>query len=177
MNTTYPITEELAQHLSSERYHIRTGAELDAQPIRFVASRTKLAFPMAIESIHIAVLERDRATWHDIKELFKTSFSLGKRINRVPLLRGMQFGYLIIPLIIGREPDVELLSNATLLPKRHWALVEFPVVVDLTCCRVAFFEGYDQEGGMFWPMLQKIVTSHIEPLVDQINEGAGSTPE
>lgn len=167
MDTTNAIIDKLSERLSKAKYRVRTGQELGAQPISFVASRTKLAFPMVIESIHIVALEQDGAKWRDMKELFKTGFKLGKRINRVPLLRGMQFGYCIIPIIIGNEPDSDLLSNAALVPKRHWALVEFPVVVDLTGFRVAFFEGYDQEGGMFWPMLQKIVTDHIEPIIDE----------
>jgi hypothetical protein len=51
----------------------------------------------------------------------------GAVANRLPLLRGMQFGYMIIPIIAGTDPDSALVQHVSALPKRHWSLFEYPV--------------------------------------------------
>ncbi len=166
----YTITDRLSERLAKAHYRIRTGEQLDVQSIRFVASKTKFFFPMlGLLSTHIVVLEKDDAKPSDIDNLFDIGFKLAKKINWIPLLRGMQFGYVVIPLIVGRDPDSDLLLYAALTPKAHFALFGFPVVVDLTRYQVAFFEGYKKLGGMMWPIMQKIVTQHIEPLVDGLS--------
>ena len=166
----YAIADRLSECLAQARYRIRTGEQLNAKPIRFVASKIKW-IPLAILSTHIVVLEKDQAKPQDIKELFDIGFRLAKRINRVPLLRGMQFAYAVIPLIVGKDPDSELLLYVASAPRPHWSLVEFPVVMDLTRHQVAFFEGYRNLGGLMWPIMQKIVTSYIEPLLDEQGKG------
>jgi len=164
----YTITDRLSERLSQARYRIRTGEQLNAASVRFVASKTKFIVPvLALMSTHIVVLEKDEAKPQDMDNLFDMGFMLAKRINWIPLLRGMQFGYGIIPLIVGENPNSELLLYAASPPGGKFSLFEFPVVMDLTRHQVAFFEGSKMVGGMIWPMLQKIITTHIEPLVDE----------
>lgn len=163
------ITDDLSRQLEKARYRVRTGEELGARPIRFVASKIKgfpAWIPIAMLSTHIVVLEKDKANPQDIQNLFDIGFGLAKRINRIPLLRGMQFGYAVIPIVVGRDPDAELLRYAAAAPRRHWALFEFPVVVDLTKYEVAFFEGLKTHGALIWPILQEIIIKHVEPLID-----------
>ena len=164
------ITDDLSRRLAKARYRIRTGEELGARSICFVASKIKgfpAWIPIAMLSTHIVVLEKDKANPRDMQNLFDIGFGLAKRINKIPLLRGMQFGYAVIPIVVGKDPDSELLWYAASAPRRHWSLFEFPVVVDLTKYQVAFFEGFKTQGGLIWPILQDIVTKHIEPLVDE----------
>jgi hypothetical protein len=167
----YAITDQLAERLSKARFHIRTGAQLRAEPISFVASKTKFVlFGFVLMSTHIVVLEKDAATANDIEGLCDTGFKLARRINWVPLPRGFQFGYSILPLIVGKNPDPELLLCAASPPELRWGVSRFPVVVDLTENQVAFFEGFKKLGAAHWPILQKIVIEHIEPLVDETCE-------
>lgn len=165
----YAITDRLSARLAKAHYRIRRGEQLDAQPVQFVASKTIFIFTgLLLVSVNIVVLEQDEAKPYDIDNLSDIGFNLAKRMNRVPLLRGMQFGYVVMPMIVGKNPDSESLLYAASAPSRwRFGLIKFPIVVDLTRCQVAFFEGYAKLGGAIWPSIQKIVTSHIEPVVDE----------
>lgn len=172
MDTTtgkYAITDRLSKRLAMARFHVRTGEQLGAQPIRFVASRTIFVIAgLYFLSTHIVALEKDGAKSHDIDELFGEGYRLARRINKIPLPRGMQFGYTVMPLIIGKDPDSEaLLYAASPLTMPRYSLFNFPVVIDLTRCQVAFFEGFTKFGGGILPSVQDIVTKHLEPVVDE----------
>jgi len=163
----YPVTNRLSERLSQAHYRIRTGGQLNAAPVQFVASKTKLIpVGLGILSTHIVVSEKDKASVSDEQDLFRKGFKLAKKINRTPLLRGMQFGYAILPLILGKDPDSELLSYASSHMKPRWALVEFPIVVDLTSNQVAFYRGTEFAGSAIRSILQGIIIQHIEPLLD-----------
>lgn len=165
----YVITDRLSESLAKAHFRVRTGEQLGAQSIRFVASKTMFVpIGLSFLSTHIVVLEKDGAKPHDIDNLCDTGFKLAKRINWIPLLRGMQFGYAVMPLVIGKNPDEESLLYAISAPDMpRFCLFRFPVVVDMTECRVAFFEGWQKFGGAVWPKVQKIVMKHIEPIVDE----------
>ncbi|MGH8225466.1 MAG: hypothetical protein ACRER1_04860 [Gammaproteobacteria bacterium] len=164
----YVITDRLSESLTKAHFRVRTGTQLGAPTIRFVASKTIFILAgLLLASTHIVIMEKDEAKPHDIDNLFDSGFKLAKRINHVPLLRGMQFGYVVMPLIIGKNPDAESLLYAASAPVPHFGLAEFPVVVDLTRQQVAFYEGATKMGGAIWPSMQKIVMKHIEPLVDE----------
>lgn len=164
----YAITDRLAERLAKARFRVRTGEELGALPVRFVASKT-IFVPTALclMSVHVVVLENDSARPHDIDNLFDIGFKFAKRINKIPLLRGMQFGYVVMPLIIGKVLDRETLLYAATSPSYRFALMEFPIVIDLMQCRVVFFEGFTKVGSAVLPSVQDIVTKHIEPVVDE----------
>lgn len=167
----YEITENISQELTRARYRIRTGESLHAENICFVASKVKFFpkyIPLSLVSTHIVVMEQDDAAPHDINELFETGFQLAKRINRIPLLRGMQFCYAILPLIIGNNPSSELLLHAATAPKSRFSLFSLPVVINTSTNRVVFFEGFKTVGGMIWPVLQEIVIKHVESRVDAL---------
>lgn len=165
----YAITERLSESLVKAHFRVRTGEQLGAQPVRFLASKTIFVFAgFFLLSTHIVALEKDGAKPHDIDNLFDDGFKLAKRMNRVPLLRGMQFGYAVMPMIIGKNLDSESLLYAASAPTMpQFALHKFPILVDLTRCQVAFFEGFTKFGGAILPDVQKIITKHIEPLVDE----------
>lgn len=167
MLTTDLVASRLAERLSEAHFRVRTGEQLGAQPIRFVASRTKfIVAGMALMSTHIVVLEKDEAKPRDMDDLSSKAVKLAKHINRIPLPRGVQFGYGVIPLIVGRNPDSELLLYAASAPTARWGLFEFPVVIDLTREQAAYFEGTKKWGQLLWLILQDIVAQHIEPVVE-----------
>jgi|SRR5690625_2168488 len=165
MSAEYSITSKLSEHMAAEEYRIHTGSQLGSEDSCFVASKTRWLPPIFVLSIHLVVLEKHGAVREDMKDLFKAGFKLAKRINRVPLLRGMQFGYGIIPLIIDRNPEKALLSSVRASPITKFAVFGLPAIIDISEDHMVFFEGYQHKGGLGWPLLQDIVTEHIEPLL------------
>jgi len=164
------LMQALSIGLSTARYRIRTGDELGVRSVGFVASKIKgfpARIPIGMLSTHVVALKKDNAGARDLQDVFDIGFSLAKRINRIPLARGMQFGYAVMPLIVGNAPDVEALWYAANAPRAHWALFEFPVIVDIAMEKVTFFEGFRARGAIVWPILQELVISHIEPVVDE----------
>jgi hypothetical protein len=82
----------------------------------------------------------------------------------------MQFGYEIMPLIIGRNPHMEtaLYSvSAPTMPK--FGVQKFPVLIDSETCRPAFFEGFKMRGSAITSIAQKVVTKAIEPAMDKLS--------
>jgi len=60
------------------------------------ASRTKFFWPAVMFfSQHLLVRYLPNATVQDFQRLFDAGFRYGKSVNRVPLFRGLQFGYFI----------------------------------------------------------------------------------
>lgn len=165
----YAITERLSDHLENAHYRVRSGEALGVPSIRFIATKTIFSFTgFGLLSINIIACEKDKAMPHDVDRLFEPGFKLAKRMNRVPLFRGLQFGYLVMPVIIGENPDKEVLFYSSSPPYCYrLAVLNFPVVVDLTDRRVVFFEGSTKWGAFVWPKAQDVVTTHIEPLIDK----------
>lgn len=162
----YAITEKLSEHLKSARFRVRAGETMGVPSVRFIATKT-IFVPVGITSVNIVAIEKDKAKPHDADNLADIGFTLAKRMNRVPLLRGMSFVYVIVPLIIGKDPDLELLLYASSAPGWwRFGMGKLPVVVDLTSSKTVFFEGWDKVGGAIIPSIQKIVTKHIEPAVN-----------
>jgi hypothetical protein len=92
-----------------------------------------------------------------MKALFESGFGFGKKANWIPLLRGMQFGYLIVPVILTDNADHTLMESAARRPAKHWALSEFPVVIDLARHHLAYFQGAAAWGALYLPDLRNIV--------------------
>ena len=66
------------------------------------ASRTCFSWKgMVILSQHVVFRQIARPGLQDVWDLGDLGFRFGKSKNRVPLLRGMQFGYVIIPIVIA----------------------------------------------------------------------------
>jgi hypothetical protein len=114
-----------------------------------------------ILSQHIVVRQLDKARTQGFQELFEAGFRFGKQANRVPLLRGMQFGYMIIPVIIGADPETALVKYVSALPRRRWSLFEYPVFVDSRNCQTIRFRGTSVWGAFFFSEIQGVVDKYI----------------
>src|SRR5258708_22823304 len=106
MATTAEIIDSIARRLSDGGYKVsREVALLDGPVAKVAASRTYFSWNgLVILSQHIVVRQLDNARTQDLQELFEAGFRFGKHANWVPLLRGMQFGYMIIPIIVCTNP-------------------------------------------------------------------------
>src|ERR1035441_325742 len=105
-------------------------------------SRTYFSWKgLVILSQHVAVRDYagTAATPADAKALFDASFRQAKKVNRVPLLRGMQFGYMVVPCLVVATAGKALIEYVESRPLKHWSLFEFPVVVDRGTGRTHYY--------------------------------------
>jgi hypothetical protein len=106
------------------------------------ASRTYFSWKgLIIISQRIVVCDfgDDYPTPEESEAIFDAGFKQAKRINRVPLLRGMQFGYMVVPCIVVETAYGDLIEYAESPPRKHWALFEFPVVVERSTRETYYF--------------------------------------
>ncbi len=163
----HQVTQQLAENLSKGRFKIRTGAQLGVRDIVFVASKN-IFVPMVlgVVSAHVVALEKNDAKARDFDELFDTGFKVAKKINWIPLPRGLQFGYAVMPLIVDCDPDPESLLYAVSSQEMRWALLKYPILVDLKSKQLAYFNGNSSWALSIWPSLLEIVTRYIKPSIE-----------
>jgi hypothetical protein len=103
MNNATQMLDQIAAALGGGPFKVSRNVELsDGKKADIAASRTYISWKgLVILSQHIVVRHIDNATQDDAKALFKAGFRFGKKANWVPLLRGLQFGYMVIPVIVG----------------------------------------------------------------------------
>ena len=167
MGSTPNVAEALdsvAAGLSAGPYKVSRQVELaNGLTADITASRTTFSWKgLVILSQHLVLQHVDNASVPDLQGLSKEAFRFGKKANRVPLLRGMQFGYMIIPVIIGCDLDDAALEYASQSPRKHWALFEYPVAIDLTTNRIEYFRGTAVWGAFFFSDLRRIVEKYVE---------------
>ena len=122
-------------------------------------SRTYFSWKgLVILSQHVAVRDYAgaAATPADAKALFEASFRQAKKVNRWPLLRGMQFGYMVLTCLVVETADRALIEYAESRPPRHWSLFEFPVVVDRSTGRTHYYNQTAIWGAVFFSDMRKV---------------------
>ena len=131
----------------------------DGPVVDLFGSRTYFSWKgLVVLSQHVAVREYAGATASpaDAKALFEASFRQAKKVNRVPLLRGMQFGYMVIPCLVVASADRALIEYAESRPPKHWSLFEFPVVVDRSTGRTHYYNQTAIWGAAFFSDMRKV---------------------
>jgi hypothetical protein len=163
MATTADIINGIERRLSEGGYKVARDVALPGGPVAAVtASRTYFSWKgLVVLSQHIVVRQLDNAKSQDVQQLFEAGFRFGKQANRVPLLRGLQFGYMIIPIIVGADPDSAVVQYVSASPRKHWALFEYPVVVDSRDCRAFHFQGKALWGAFFFSDMRQVVERYI----------------
>jgi hypothetical protein len=166
MATTEDIIESIARRLSEGGYKVSREVTLPNGPTaKIAASRTYFSWKgLVILSQHIVVQQLDNAKTQDIQALFESGFRFGKHANWIPLLRGMQFGYMIIPVIVGANPDGALVQYVSSSPRKHWSLFEYPVFVDSHNSETFSFQGTAVWGAFFFSDLRKVIEKYITSL-------------
>ncbi len=132
------------------------------------ASRTYFSWNgLAIISQHAAICDcgNRKITPLDMQATFEAAFRQAKQVNRVPLLRGMQFGYMVIPCLIVGSADQQLIDYVETAPRKHWSLFEFPVVIDRSTGRAHFFRKTAMWGGFLFAEMRDFVETCIEEAI------------
>jgi hypothetical protein len=155
--------DAIAKRLSEGRYRTDRSARLrNGSQVDLVGSRTYFSLKgLVLLSQHIVVKKVENANVPDLTTLFDTAFRFGKKRNWIPLLRGMQFGYMIIPVIVTLKLQPELAEYATARPRKHWSLFEFPVVVEADTGRVEYFRGTALWGGFYFSDMRQVAERFI----------------
>lgn len=132
------------------------------------ASRTYFSWKgLSIISQHAAICDcgNRKVTPLEMQATFEAAFRQAKQVNRVPLLRGMQFGYMVIPCLIVGSADRQLIDYVEGAPRKHWSLFEFPVVIDRSTGRAHFFRKTATWGGFLFSEMRDFVETCIEEAI------------
>ena len=117
---------------------------------------------LSLLSQHIFVVYRAAPTVADFQSLFQSGLEHAKKVNKVPLLRGMQFGYMIIPCVAGATRDGGAVGYVNGQPRKHWSVYEFPVAVDLGSGETDYFKGRSAWGALFFSNLRALAADYLE---------------
>ena len=158
------MLDQIAAALENGPFKVSRNVDLsDGKKADAAASRTYFSWKgLGIVSQHVVVRHIDNATRDDAKALFDSGFRFGKKANWVPLLRGLQFGYMVFPVIVGESPDATLVDAVSQCPPKHWALFEYPVVVDLSTNQTMCFDGTAAWGAFLFSDMRKVVNTYIK---------------
>jgi hypothetical protein len=140
---------------------VSRGIELpDGRVVDLFGSRTYFSWKgLIILSQHIAVRDYAGSTAApaDAQTLFDAAFRQAKKVNRVPLLRGMQFGFMVIPCLVVDAADKALIEYAESRPRKRWALFEFPVVADRRTGQTHYYNQTALWGAFFFSDMRELV--------------------
>ena len=152
------------RRLSDSKYRVSRDVQLPYDgTAEIVASRAYLSWKgLVIQSQHIIVRTMDSPTVADIKNLFESGFRIGKKRNRPPLIRGLQFGYMIIPVVIAHVVTDQLRQYVSEQPPKRWSLMEFPVLCDAKSNDTFYFKGTPIWNALFFSDLRNVVAKYIE---------------
>ena len=163
MHTYQDIVSTVERNISSSGFRSARNVSLpDNTAADLVASRTTFSWKgLVILSQHLLLRHLPTAAAQDFHALFAGGFLHAKRVNRIPLLRGMQFGYMVVPWIAVDEATPELISFAARRPRKHWALFEFPVLYDLSTGQTHYFHQTAMWGAFFFSDMRALTQSTI----------------
>src|SRR5262245_55324924 len=112
MNTYHDLLSTTERNLSSSRFRISRDVSLaNGATCDLAASRTTFSWKgLVILAQHLLLRHAPTATPADFYAFFDDGFRYAKRVNRLPLFRGLQFGYMIVPLIAVDRATPDLIT-------------------------------------------------------------------
>lgn len=132
----------------------------DGSMISIAASRTYFSWKCFILlSQHVLLKYIEDATIESLEQFYEQGFLYGKKVNKVPLFRGMQFGFIIIPCFIVNKADQQLIDYVTSRPRKHFAIFEFPVVHELSSGKTYYYEKTAVWGAVYFSEIRSLVKS------------------
>ena len=156
MNKYNQIKSNIIEKLGN-RYKIREDNDT------LIASRTYFSWKgLVVLSQHIIIKYSENPTISEFGNFFDYGFKKAKSINKVPLFRGFQFGYMIIPCIMTEHISEEVVKHVTLNYRNHFALHEFPVLYNLSDDKVYYYEKTPLWGAFFFSDLRDVVDKYIK---------------
>jgi hypothetical protein len=126
------------------------------------ASRTTFSWKgLAVLSQHLVVQPAARPTPHDIDQLLRRSFSVARTRNKVPLLRGMQFGFMLVAVIVADQVTQDVLDLVAQAPRKRWGLFQLPVITEAATGNAHYFRGTPLWGGFFFSDLRALIARYV----------------
>jgi hypothetical protein len=164
MSNAAQVLNQIAAALGDGPFKVSRNVKLsDGKKADVAASRTYVSWKgLVILSQHVVVRHVDNATLDDARTLFDVGFKFGKKANWVPLPRGLQFGYMVIPVLVGESPDTSLIQAVSQCPPKHWSLFEYPVLIDLSANQTICFSGTAAWGAFFFSDMRKVADTYIK---------------
>jgi hypothetical protein len=161
MHTFHNLLSTAERNLSSSRFRVSRAVALpNGTTADLAASRTTFSWKgLVIISQHLLLRHTPTVTVADFHALFDEGFLHAKRVNRVPLLRGMQFGYMVIPCIAVDAATPDLIAFASSRPRKHWCIFEFPVLHDLSTGQTHYYHETAMWGALFFSDLRSLTQS------------------
>ena len=159
MNTYNDLLRTTERNLSASRFRISRDISLaNGMTCDLAASRMSFSWKgLVILSQHLLLRHAPTATPADFYAFFDDGFRYAKRANRLPLFRGLQFGYMVVPFIAVDAATPELITFVSSRPRRHWALFEFPVLHDLSTGRTHYFDETAVWGAAFFSEMRDMI--------------------
>jgi hypothetical protein len=129
-----------------------------------VASRTTFSWKgLVLLSQHVVVRAIARPTPADIEALCEGSFHVARKRNKVPLPRGLQFGYMIVPVVVADEVSQAVLDLVSRAPPKRLGIFTLPVICEAATGNVHFFRGTPLWGAFFFSDLRAVVGRYLSP--------------
>lgn len=173
MNELSDFLASVEGRLRKRGMRIARRVELpDESTADLVGSRTYFSWKgLVLLSQHVIVRSAESGSRAEAERLFDTGFQYAKKVNRIPLLRGLQFGYMVIPCLVLNHADESLVRYAESRPRKHWALFEFPVVVDLGAGTVHYYRQPAIWGAFFFTDMREVVEDGISRALARASQG------
>ncbi len=130
-----------AEKLTENGFRVVRDASLpDNGFADLAASRNHFSWKgLVLLSQHLLIKRTESATVASMKAFYEQAFRYGKQVDRVPLCRGMQFGFMIIPCLVTEKAEQALIDYVTARPPKRFAVFEFPVVHELSSGNSYFY--------------------------------------
>lgn len=145
----FRVQEDVALH---------NGSSLD-----LVASRGYFSWKgLVFLSEHIVVRTVARPSPADFNELFQAGLAYAKKRRVVPWPRGLQFGFIIIPVILAEELSSDVLRFVSSPPKKRWSLFEFPVACETRTGAAHYFQGRSMWGAFYFKDMRDVAERYLD---------------
>ncbi|MDH5655153.1 MAG: hypothetical protein OEZ34_04560 [Spirochaetia bacterium] len=157
--------EKVKNNFQTGRLKVRENIELPGGiSCDLAGEKTYFSFKgLVVLSRYFLIQKKDNVTVEDLKHLFDSGFTWAKRVNRVPLFRGLQFAYLVIPVIVSETtPSQETLNYIESGARKHFSLFEFPVIIDLQAGKAHYLRKTQLWGAFYYSDMRKAVSKFIE---------------
>jgi hypothetical protein len=156
--------DAIADRLRKADYSVSTNVSLDGEIMAEVAaSRTYFSWKgFVILSQHVVIARYESAGVQDAEALFKLGFAYARRRNRIPLPRGCQFAFIVIPILATARPSRELIAYVSKVPPKHWSLFELPTVLDPNSDVATYYKGRALWGGIYFSNMQNVISTFID---------------
>lgn len=164
MGDATAVVSGIRDRLSAGPFRVIPNVKLAYRDVDLVASRGYLSWKgLVFQSQHIfcaAIAKPDRT---DFEALFTNGYQHAKRNRRVPWPRGLQYGFMILPVIVADEISQDVVGFVTSQPKKRFSIFEFPVAIDAATGTAHCFRKTAAWGAFYFKDLRTVVDRYLAP--------------